>query len=172
MNRTKTETSTVLKAQAGDPEARAQVISEMDQMVGWVLNVVSWNGDREDGMQEGRIGVLEAIERFDASKGVQFNTFAFYLIRKNLEKAMKRTDTPQEEIYIEDDRPTMMDRLIAADVREAVLSLPEDERDLILARFYGQGMVLEEIGNEQGIHKWTVSIKITKILEKLRSKLA
>lgn len=170
MNATKTETSLVLKAQAGDPEARGQVVSEMDSMVGWVLNVVSWRGGREDGMQEGRIGVLKAIQKFDADRGAQFSTYAFWHIRKAMERAMQHADIPQEEIRKSAPIPAF-DEAELGEVRELVEGLSDHDRELIVARFY-DGKTLEQIGQELGIHKYTVSLRISKVLGNLKEKLS
>lgn len=165
----KTETSVVLRAKAGDVEARNQVVSEMDSMVSWVLNVVSWRGEREDGMQEGRIGVLEAIEKFDASKEAQFSTFAFYSIRKALQRAMKATPVPVEDI--EETASESVDELEISEIRSLVGNLSDEDKALVVARFY-EGKTLEEIGDSMGVHKYTVSLKITKILDGLKVRLS
>lgn len=38
----------------------------------------------DDLMQEGIIGISKAIDKYDISRGIRFNTFAFYLIRNRL----------------------------------------------------------------------------------------
>ena len=46
-------------------------------------------GDREDLIQEGMLGLLSAIRRFDPNKSVKFNTFAEYCIRRRIFDAIK-----------------------------------------------------------------------------------
>lgn len=170
--KTRVKPETVLKAQAGDPEAREEVVVEMDQMVHWVLNLVSWRGDFEDGLQEGRIGVLEALKRYDPSFGTQFNTFAFFWIRKSLERAMGRFDLPSQDC-VSNQGGEEEDHTLAEinEIRDLVFSLSPEEFEVIFARFY-EGKTMEKIGEEMGLHKWTVSLKITSILNGLKAKLS
>jgi RNA polymerase primary sigma factor len=44
----------------------------------------------DDLIQEGNIGLLEAIERFDPAVGVRFATFAFYAVRRTIVGALPR----------------------------------------------------------------------------------
>ena len=44
----------------------------------------------DDLMQEGNIGLLEALDRFDPAVGVRFNTFAFYAVRRMIVAALPR----------------------------------------------------------------------------------
>lgn len=168
---TKTNPTTVLKAQAGDPNACGQLVHDMDGMVSWMLNLVSWRGDREDGMQEGRMGVLEALQRFDPKRGIQFHSYAFWYIRKALERAMQNTPIYVDEIHRTDDGPSPVDAAMYAEIREIMDSLPEDERVLIFDRFY-YGKTLEEMGNDRGgMHRYSISIRIKKVLEKIKEQL-
>jgi RNA polymerase sigma factor (sigma-70 family) len=60
-------------------------------LVKYVANRYQWKGvDFEDLMQEGVLGLLEAIARFDASRGVRFSTYAVWWIRQPMLLALGR----------------------------------------------------------------------------------
>jgi len=44
----------------------------------------------DDLIQEGNIGLLDALDRFDPAVGVRFNTFAFYAVRRTIVAALPR----------------------------------------------------------------------------------
>lgn len=48
----------------------------------------------DDLVQEGVIGLLEAIERFDPDRGVQFSTYAIYWVRRSISRALTERDQP------------------------------------------------------------------------------
>jgi RNA polymerase sigma factor (sigma-70 family) len=47
------------------------------------------NGNFEDFMQEGAIGFLDAIDKYDSKKGNKFSTFAVYLIKQNVHRSLQ-----------------------------------------------------------------------------------
>ena len=51
-----------------------------------------FNLDLEDLIQEGYIGLLEALERYDESRGVKFSTYAAYLVRGRIKDYLRTTD--------------------------------------------------------------------------------
>jgi RNA polymerase sigma factor (sigma-70 family) len=61
----------------------------------------------EDLIQEGMLGLLYAIQHFDAEKGAKFSTYATYWIRKFVLDAVQRESahnkhtTPLDELHIE-----------------------------------------------------------------------
>lgn len=105
-----------------------------------------------DMIQEGTLGLIEAVERFDHSRGIRFSTFATYRIRGCVLNALRRLrpreyslDTerqgdatlaailpdPQTEaalLSIEDDA-------LFAQVREAIDRLPERQRAILRATY-------------------------------------
>src|SRR3990170_1110876 len=98
MAATEITTDDVALAQAGDPEARERLLARVEPLIGWWLKRVRWAGEWEDGMQEGRIGVLNALRRFDAARGARFTTFAGWWIRQAIENAMGRSPVPVEDV--------------------------------------------------------------------------
>lgn len=105
-----------------------------------------------DMIQEGTLGLIEAVERFDHARGIRFSTFATYRIRGCVLNALRRLrpreyslDTegqgeatlaaslpdPQTEaalLSIEDDA-------LFAQVRDAIERLPERQRAILRATY-------------------------------------
>lgn len=67
---------------AASPEALVeQYLSFVTALAKTILRGLPSHVDLEDLEAYGRIGLIEASRRFDASRGVQFKTFAYYRIR-------------------------------------------------------------------------------------------
>jgi RNA polymerase sporulation-specific sigma factor len=166
------ESSEVAAAKAGDQEALAGVLDKSERLIHWWLHRVRWAGDWEDGVQEGRVGVLEAVERFDPTKGAKFTTYAGYRIRLAVEVAMKRAPVPVEEVF---DRPgrddTVPQAAQDAQVARAVELVGGDEAQLLRWRFWDNES-FEEIGRRLGCHKFSASKRVDKALKKVQAALA
>jgi RNA polymerase primary sigma factor len=81
------------RAQAGDEEARERM---MEANLRLVLSVAKRYSGRsmtfEDIVQEGIIGLLEGIKKFDTGRGNRFSTYATYWIRQAIVRAIEKTD--------------------------------------------------------------------------------
>lgn len=162
----------VALAKSGDPAARESLLSKSEALICWWMKRIHWAGPFEDGMQEGRVGVLEALKRFDADRGAKFTTYAGWWIRQAIESAMGQSPIPVEEVpEVATGCESVVDAVACFEVAEAVKSLSEDEAHLLRWRFY-QDESLEQIGKRLGIHKFSASIKIEKILAKVRGEMA
>jgi RNA polymerase sigma factor (sigma-70 family) len=79
----------VERARCGDRDARRRVVQEH---MGLVRSLARRYRDLglpvEDLTQEGAIGLLEAIEDFDAGKGASFSTYAYWRIRRAITHAL------------------------------------------------------------------------------------
>lgn len=73
-------------AQKGDRKARAVLISRFEPLLHeWAEHYkVGGTLSRDDLLQEGRVGLLVAIERFDTSKRTKFITYAYYKIHERM----------------------------------------------------------------------------------------
>ncbi len=72
-------------AQAGCIESRDKLVESNIKLIIKVANryrKVVENCDVEDLIQEGTIGIMKAIERFDVNKGTEFSTYAKFWIDK------------------------------------------------------------------------------------------
>lgn len=78
-----------LKAKAGDKEARNTLLKTNLRFV--IKCAKAYRGlglDMEDLISEGNLGLLSAIDKFDAEKGFHFITYAVWWIRQGMLKAI------------------------------------------------------------------------------------
>ena len=83
------ENELALKAAAGDRNAKHKIVNANLRFVVNVAKKYQNRGlDLTDLIREGNIGLLTAIERFDASKGYHFISYAVWWIRQAILKAI------------------------------------------------------------------------------------
>jgi len=85
----------ILAAQAGDEVALHTVLLENDALVrAFVRRFLRAHGmsnqDVDDLVQEGRIGLMRAVMRFDPAKGYRFSTYAAWWIRLAIQEALRQ----------------------------------------------------------------------------------
>jgi RNA polymerase sporulation-specific sigma factor len=74
-----------------DPGSRLRLIEAYQPLVfKVVMQVRPPDGLLMDMIQEGTIGLIEAVERFDHERGVRFSTFATYRIRGRVLNSLRR----------------------------------------------------------------------------------
>jgi RNA polymerase sigma factor (sigma-70 family) len=78
----------VLRAQTGDTVAREQLIDRLLPLVSSLARRFRTEGlDQTDLIQEGIVGLLRALERYDPARGVPFAAYATWWIRQSLQDA-------------------------------------------------------------------------------------
>lgn len=83
------EKTLIEKAQNGDERAIAAVVEGNLRLIVSVAKKYRGMGiEFADIIQEGNLGLLKAIEKFDVSKGIKFSTYAVQWIRQTISRAM------------------------------------------------------------------------------------
>jgi RNA polymerase primary sigma factor len=146
-------------ARQGDMEAREQLIHAHLPLVVRVAKIYMPPCDEiMDLIQEGNIGLIYAVDKFDPTRGTKFSTYAFFWINKQIQRFlnhepdalvsldMELTDS-SEHLLLSDtiaDRPTILGSQtiqhidakmeyeeLQSKVREMLSHLPEREREVI-----------------------------------------
>lgn len=92
------EISLFQKIEAGDDVAKDLFIKSNLKLVvkeAKKYHVPGYN-DLLDLIQEGNLGLIQAVENFDLSKGCKFSTYAVYVINKAIQRTPSRSGLPVE----------------------------------------------------------------------------
>lgn len=187
------------KTKNGDREARNKII---EQNIGLVVSVAIKfitrysNLELEDLVQEGIIGLIAAVDKFDYTKGYKFSTYAFYFIKQKIQRYIQKqtnsldfssflslnqpvntTEEDREEIInlIPDAGAEEVDRdIIQKELKyfleEALKNLPEREREILKMRYFSdRKMTLREAGSILGITKQHTQKIEKRALKKLKN---
>ncbi|MBM3460126.1 MAG: sigma-70 family RNA polymerase sigma factor, partial [Armatimonadetes bacterium] len=123
------------KARTGDPGARQTM---MEANIRLVMSVARRYHCKsltfEDLVQEGILGLLEAIQKFDGERGNRFSTYATYWIRQAVVRAIEKQD-----------------RLIRLPVYGCDAARKVERAERTLTESLGRSPSLEEIAQEAGV---------------------
>jgi RNA polymerase sigma factor (sigma-70 family) len=90
------ERQLVLAARSGDPEMRDRLVDAFMPLVGSVARIYrdSATVDRGELMQEGVVGLLRALDRFDPSRGTPFWAYASWWVRQAMQQVVSELSRP------------------------------------------------------------------------------
>ncbi len=137
----------------GDAESRLRLIEAYQPLVfKVVMQVRPPDSMLMDMIQEGTIGLIEAVERFDHTRGVRLSTFATYRIRGRILNSLRREHRPMPSLqrdgqgdltfaaHLADPAAeaallSVEDATAAGQVRQMMAVLPERERAILHATY-------------------------------------
>lgn len=142
----------------------------------------------EDLIQEGMLGLLKAIEKFDASRGVAFSTYAFTVIRNEMGQYIRRMKRYPEPISLDEpicnqegENITLLNT-IPAEIEVGLTGDQEYTIDLLIeaGKETGNSSIIDmklagisqvEIARRLGVHPSTISERLRCCYNIVRSEL-
>jgi len=99
------EIQLALRIEKGDGAARSRMIeSNLRLVVKIAKRYVNRGLPFMDLIEEGNVGLIKAVERFKASKGCRFSTYATWWIRQSIERALtNQVRTIRLPVHVSDD---------------------------------------------------------------------
>lgn len=155
----------------GDEEARMSIIEHYQPLVfREAMEYRHMVADVMDCVQEGTVGLMEAIERYDETKGVAFSLYAVHRIRGRIVDFIRKEGrsgvvlgaSPDEEEYwwerLPDEGPsteaTVEERAYQGLVTEALAKLPAQERRVMEEIYMADRAVGEVAGDMETSHSY------------------
>jgi RNA polymerase primary sigma factor len=129
------EVDLAARARQGDPRARQRMVEANIRLVMSIARRYTCKSlSFEDLVQEGVIGLLEAINKFDAGRGNRFSTYATYWIRQAIVRAIEKQD-----------------RMIRLPVYGCDAARKLDRSQRALSEQLGRAPSVEELSHETGL---------------------
>lgn len=100
--------------EAGDEDARRQIIEAYQPLVFKQALPFRSQQNVMDVLQEGTVGLIEAVERYEPERGVAFSLFAIHRIRGRMLDFLQkegRSDSPCMDVWLEDSGVTLKENL-------------------------------------------------------------
>ncbi|KXS41153.1 MAG: RNA polymerase primary sigma factor [Candidatus Frackibacter sp. T328-2] len=89
------------RAQNGDEEAKTQLIEHNLRLVVDIAKKYRGKGmELQDLIQEGNLGLMKAIDKFDPEKGYKFSTYATWWIRQRITRSLPEAKTIRVPVHI------------------------------------------------------------------------
>lgn len=187
-----TDEQLALKAQSGDESSVNELLTKYKPLVSKLSrSYFLTDGDSEDILQEGMIGLYKAIRHYDKNKNASFKTFASTCIKHQLQSAIKIAsaekhkvlstalsinDPSQDdedgelEIYIPSSLPSPDDKLLE---RERMSEIKQKIKEILssleleVLSLYLKGYNYNEISSISKLSKKSIDNALTRIKNKL-----
>ncbi|MCS7234289.1 MAG: sigma-70 family RNA polymerase sigma factor [Synergistetes bacterium] len=131
----------------GDEESRAKIIESYQPLVFKVLSKIGHPPELTlDLLQEGIVGLIEAVDRFEPERGWKFYTFAYYRIKGSILNALTRKMPAWELVDEADPKEGSFDEDLLSIGLEV---LPSEDKKVINGIYY-EGKGLKDIAKELG----------------------
>jgi DNA-directed RNA polymerase sigma subunit (sigma70/sigma32) len=90
------ERALILRAKAGGPRDREELVTWFAPMIAGVARAYRRSAavDREELMQEGVVGLLRALERYEPGRGVPFWAYAVWWVRQAMQQVVSELSRP------------------------------------------------------------------------------
>ncbi len=123
------------RIQEGDEEARQKMITaNLRLVVNEAKNYTDHGLPFKDLIEEGNMGLLKAVDRFDPERGTRFSTYATWWIRQAIRRALtnksKTVRIPAYMVQILSDFKSMQNELSQRWMRDPTFSEVAEEMDL------------------------------------------
>ena len=142
----------------------------------------------EDLIQEGMLGLLKAVKQFDESRGTEFSTYAFTVIRNEMRqyiRLMKYCPEPvslDEPIYNQEGENITLLHIIPAEIKVELTDAQEHTIDLLIevGKETGNSSIIDmklagmsqvDIAEKLGVHPSTVSERMRCCYNLVRQRL-
>ena len=179
-------------AQAGCEHCAESLLRRHERLVHAVLRR-QWRGEVgcADLVQEGRIGLWQAILHFDPQRGVAFSTYAWYAIQHQMRRAVRREQRQREQGEVWAQTECVWDRAqqpnplqvaeeallwekVCATLAEMVAHLPEPLQEVVVVHYGldgGPPCTLSALGGWYGVTGEMVRVWRNEALLQLRMPL-
>lgn len=98
----KSDEDLVASYNSGDAAALTELMARYQPMiVGIAKQFHLPDGDIDDLLQEGRIGLFNAVEKYDGTRETKFSTFAFMCIQNEMRHAVQRSNALYNKLLTE-----------------------------------------------------------------------
>ena len=143
------------KVKSGDEKAREEVIISYRPMVFWLASKLHVSpSSYQDLIQEGMVALIEAVDRYDSTRGVKFITYAYYRIKGHMINFLERSEAKAPEPVEIDEtfhrRELFYDEDWLVDLEEAMGSLTPSEAEIITA-IHIKGLTVKELARRKGV---------------------